>query len=68
MTQIKKTMLKITILSFLFFANCNDKIHENPIVKWTAQLPDTTKTNLGFDILQNMQTAVVYKANPETGT
>ena len=68
MLQIKKTILKITILSFLFFANCNDKIHENPIVKWTAQLPDTTKTNLGFDILQNMQTAVVYKANPETGT
>ena len=38
------------------------------MVKWSAQLPDTSKTGLGFDLLQNTHTTILYEANPETGT
>lgn len=47
----------------------SSKKQQGPLmVKWTAQLPDTTKNGLGFDLLKNIQTTTIYDANSETGT
>ena len=68
-TKIMKTKnLIIIILSALFFVNCNKEVDNNPVVKWTAQLPESTKTNLGYNLLENTQTTTLYDAKPETGT
>jgi len=64
------------IISALFFIACDHgasnktKIQDGitPVVKWTAKPPDTSKTGLGFDLLQNTHTTTLYYVNPETGT
>ena len=48
--------MKILIFSFIiiigfFFTSCNKKVNKNPVVKWTAQLPDSSKSGLGFELL-----------------
>ena len=65
---MKNSILILTIISVFFFTSCNKEVYKNPVVKWTAQLPDTTKIDLGFDLLQNAQTTTLYAANPETVT
>ena len=65
---MKNRIYPTAILIIFFFVGCNNKIDKNPVVKWTAQLPDTNKANLGFDLLENTHTTILYKANPETGT
>jgi len=66
--KMKNLIITLTILSIVFFTSCNKKNNNIPLVKWTAQLPDTSKTGLGFELLQNMHTIVLYDAKPEMGT
>lgn len=65
---MRKRILSLAILSILFLTSCNKEVDKEPLVKWTAQLPDINKIGLGFGLLQNTQTTTVYNAKPETGT
>lgn len=63
-----KLIFILTILVMYTLISCDKKDDKLPKVKWTAQLPDTGKTGLGFDLLQNTRTTTLYDAKPETGT
>jgi len=65
---MKKLIFTFTIINVFFFVSCGKEVDKKPVVKWTAQLPDSTKVGLGFELLQNTQTTTLYDAKPETGT
>ena len=65
---MKNSILILTIIGVFFFVSCNKEVNKTPVVKWTAELPKTTKIGLRFDLLQNMQTTTLYDAKSETGT
>jgi uncharacterized lipoprotein NlpE involved in copper resistance len=66
--NMKKLIFILIILVIFTFISCDNKDDKLPKIKWTAQLPDTGKTDLGFDLLKNTHTTTLYVANPETGT
>lgn len=65
---MKNLILTLTIINTFFFLSCDKEEDKNPVVKWAAQLPDTSMVGLGFDLVQNTHTTTLYDAKPETGT
>lgn len=57
---MKNKILILTIISIFFFVSCGKEVDKNPVVKWTAQLSDSTKLSLGFELLQNTQSTYSF--------